>query len=349
MSTEKLELRYLDLKNDICAQIYKGTYENGKRIPSERQLAMDYDVSRITVRKALELLEEESLIRREVGNGTLVQYRNWGNETPLDMFALVAPSKNPFFSSFIAEFQKIAWEHDALLLYVEIPENTSLEDCLFRLYRKNIKNAIVWSDDQSVDEEKLLRLRSIGMNFVFFDTDDGYPYADCVYLDNEDAIKKLIANSKKTYENYLYVGWDNLKISNIKKREDAFQTLCPKGEIIGLPWRRDRKLDEQSLERVAAKIEQLGTQDTLVVCEVGEIGKQLIEYLCEQKQLQVEFAVIDDFEGAEKYPIAIYQQDLAKTAKLIYEKMQAQALSGNAWKAELVTVKGKYYEDASAR
>ena len=56
MSTEKMELRYLDLKNDICAQIYKGTYLNGERIPSERQLALDYDVSRITVRKALELL-----------------------------------------------------------------------------------------------------------------------------------------------------------------------------------------------------------------------------------------------------------------------------------------------------
>lgn len=349
MSTDKLELRYLDLKNDICAQIYKGVYENGKRIPSERQLALDYDVSRITVRKALELLEDENLIRREVGNGTLVQYRNWGNDTTLDMFALVAPSKNPFFSSFIAEFQKIAWEHDALLLYVEIPENSSLEDCLYRLYQKNIKNAIVWSDDQSVEEEKLLRLRSIGMNFVFFDTDDGYPYADCVYLDNEDAIRKLIVNSKKSYKNYLYVGWDNLKISNIKKRENAFQTLCPKGEIIGLPWRRDRKLDEQSLERVAIQIERLGAQDTLVICEVGEIGKQLAEYLYEQQTQYVAMAVIDDFEGAEKYPIAIYQQNLAKTAELIYEKMQAQALGGNAWKAELVTVKGKYYEEASAK
>ena len=46
------ELRYLELKNKICYQIYNGVYEDGERIPSERQLAADYDVSRITVRKA---------------------------------------------------------------------------------------------------------------------------------------------------------------------------------------------------------------------------------------------------------------------------------------------------------
>lgn len=344
MSTDKLELRYLDLKNDICAQIYKGVYENGKRIPSERQLALDYDVSRITVRKALELLEDENLIRREVGNGTLVQYRNWGNETALDMFALVAPSKNPFFSSFIAEFQKIAWEHDALLLYVEIPENSSLEDCLYRLYQKNIKNAIVWSDDQSVDEEKLLRLRSIGMNLVFFDTDDGYPYADCVYLDNEDAIRKLIANAKKSYKNYLYVGWDNLKISNIEKREEAFKILCPTGELLRIPWRRDRKMEQEAMEWVEEYLIKYGCEDTLLICEVGEIGKQLAEHFYEQQKQQVAMVVIDDFEGAEKYPISIYQQNLTKTAALIYEKMQLQSLSGSDWKAECVTVKGIYRE-----
>ena len=345
MSTEKMELRYLDLKNDICAQIYKGTYLNGERIPSERQLALDYDVSRITVRKALELLEEEDLIKREVGNGTIVNYRNWGNETTLDLFALVAPSKNPFFSSFIAEFQKIAWEHDALLLYVEIPENTSLEDCLYRLYQKNIKNAVVWPDDQNVDEEKLLRLRSIGMNLVFFDTDDGYPYADCVYLDNEDAIKKLIANSKKAYKKYLYIGWDKMEIRNIQKREDAFKALCPKGEVIRLPWRRDRKLTEESLKRVAAHVEIMGltgADSSLIICGVGELGQQVSEYLYDQKQMKVSLAVIDNFEGSEKYSVSIYQQDLAKTAEVIYEKMRNQTVEGKLWKAELVTVKGVY-------
>ena len=58
---ESTELRYVDLKNYICRQIYEGVYQDGEKIPSERQMAADYEVSRITVRKALELLEEEEL------------------------------------------------------------------------------------------------------------------------------------------------------------------------------------------------------------------------------------------------------------------------------------------------
>ena len=150
MAEQKTELRYLDLKNDICKQIYLGTYGDGDHIPSERQLTVDYNVSRITVRKALELMEEEQLIRREVGNGTILQYRNWGNPTPLDILALVAPSKNPFFSRFIARFQQIAWEQGSLLLYVEVPKNSSLEDSLLRLYQRDIRNAVIWPDDQTL-------------------------------------------------------------------------------------------------------------------------------------------------------------------------------------------------------
>ena len=55
---ESTELRYVDLKNYICRQIYEGVYQDGEKIPSERQMAADYEVSRITVLKALALLEE---------------------------------------------------------------------------------------------------------------------------------------------------------------------------------------------------------------------------------------------------------------------------------------------------
>lgn len=340
MDNKKSELRYLDLKSDICEQIYKGTYLNGERIPSERQLTLDYDVSRITVRKALELLEEESLIKREVGNGTILQYRNWGNETSLDMLALVAPSKNPFFSKFIAEFQKIAWEQDALLLYVEVPENTSLEDCLFRLYQKNIRNAVIWPDDQEINKEKLLRLRSIGMNFVFFDTDDGYPYADCVYLDNEEAMRKLISMAPKAYKKYYYVGWDKIDIANIQKREGAFRGLAPEGQVIRIPWRRDRKISRKDLQLIEGQIQE--TRECVIVCGAGEIGQQIAEYFTELGKTAFSMAVIDEFEGSEKYEVAVCEQNLAKTAEVIYKQMKKQISEGSEWHAELATVKGIY-------
>lgn len=342
MASEAAELRYLDLKKNLCYQIYKGVYADGEKIPSERQLALDYNVSRITVRKALELLEEDNLIRREVGNGTLVQLRNKGNETTLDTVALVAPSKNPFFVDFIAEFQKTAWQHDTLLLYVEVPERTGLEDCLYQLYRKDIRNAVVWPDDQAVDAGKLLRLRSIGMNLVFFDTDDAYPYADCVFLDNEDAVKKLIQGQDKVYDKYLYIGWDKLSISNVKKRENTFRSLCPESPVLRISWRRDRQVGDSDGYKIREAIASM--EGGMILCNTGELGQrtaELVETMGMHKK--VTLSVIDDFEGASHYPVSIYQQDLGKIAEKIYEQLENQIKKNREWKAQNCAIKGKYF------
>lgn len=340
MAEQKTELRYLDLKNDICKQIYLGTYGDGEHIPSERQLAMDYNVSRITVRKALELMEEEKLIRREVGNGTILQYRNWGNPTPLDILALVAPSKNPFFSRFIARFQQIAWEQGSLLLYVEVPKNSSLEDCLFRLYQRDIRNAVIWPDDQKLQLEKLLRLRSIGMNLVFFDTDDGFPYGDCVHLDNSEAVGRLMEEAGSAYEQYVYVGWDKLDISNVRKREEAFRTRKPEGRVIHVPWRRDRQIRKENLEAVPAQLPLL--DKTMILCGTGEIGQQLAELLWERDMMPGKLAVVDAFEGAGKYPVSIYEQDLKEMAHIIFGQLKKQVQAGSLWQAERIAVAGIY-------
>lgn len=341
------ELRYLDLKNYLCRQIYEGAFQNGEKIPSERQLALDYEVSRITVRKALEILEAEDLVVREVGNGTRVTLRNYGNETSLDMIALVAPSKNPFFSRFIAEFQKCVWSHDALLLYVEAPANTSLEDCLYRLYSKNIRNAVVWPDDLPVNMEKLMRLRSIGMNLVFFDTDDALPYADSVFLDNEDAVRTLLQNQKKQHKNSLYISWDKREISNLRKREDAFRQMQPESQVLSIPWSRSRKISKEGLEQIKAQINQM--EEGLILCGTGELGRQMEECLWQVKNEKAReafsLAFIDDVEGFRYYPIARYNQNLEQISEKIYQRLKAQTTEGRSWKAKAWHVPGDYILD----
>lgn len=67
MGTRK-KLRYEELRDTL-----KAAYENSGKLtpmPSERELSEAYEVSRPTVRKALELLEEEQNIIRIQGKGT---------------------------------------------------------------------------------------------------------------------------------------------------------------------------------------------------------------------------------------------------------------------------------------
>lgn len=64
----KTQRIYLLLKE----QILKGVVPAGQRLPSEPQLAETHRLSRVTIRRALEGLERDGLIRRQPGAGTFV-------------------------------------------------------------------------------------------------------------------------------------------------------------------------------------------------------------------------------------------------------------------------------------
>jgi DNA-binding GntR family transcriptional regulator len=63
---------YNDLAQNIRDAITAGKWKPGSRLPTELELAGKHTVSRITVRHALQLLEEEGLIRRRPKLGTFV-------------------------------------------------------------------------------------------------------------------------------------------------------------------------------------------------------------------------------------------------------------------------------------
>ena len=140
-------------------------------------------------------------------------FHNSGNPADLDMIVLVSPARNPFFSEFIGRFQAYAETKGTLVLYVEKPKSEGLEKSLYRLYKRGLRNAVVWLEDLQVDRKKLQRLRAIGMNLVFFDSDRGLPYADCVALNNERSVSTLYQALKEAgYKRIIYIGWDMMDI-----------------------------------------------------------------------------------------------------------------------------------------
>jgi len=58
----------------IRDKILSGTYPNGALIPTEKQLEQTFNVSRITVKRALDELAKEGLVSRQRGRGTMVTF-----------------------------------------------------------------------------------------------------------------------------------------------------------------------------------------------------------------------------------------------------------------------------------
>ncbi|MGJ3263260.1 MAG: GntR family transcriptional regulator [Salinarimonas sp.] len=63
---------YLQLAEQIRARVAEGAIRVGDAVPSERELSLLGGVSRVTVRKALDLLLREGLLSRRQGSGTYV-------------------------------------------------------------------------------------------------------------------------------------------------------------------------------------------------------------------------------------------------------------------------------------
>ncbi len=63
---------YHQLKQIVRAEIERGMYQPGERIPAESEWIQRYGISRITVRQALDELEAEGVVVRRHGKGTYV-------------------------------------------------------------------------------------------------------------------------------------------------------------------------------------------------------------------------------------------------------------------------------------
>ena len=77
-------LKYYDLMEQLHGKIMSGEIRPGEKLPSENELSAEYGVSRQTVRKALQILQNEGYIYAEHGRGTFCS----------EMLRHTMPSKN---------------------------------------------------------------------------------------------------------------------------------------------------------------------------------------------------------------------------------------------------------------
>lgn len=64
--------RYIQVYSVIRDWVYQGTVKPGHRLPTESELCTLFAVSRITTRKAVDMLVDEALVVRQPGRGTFV-------------------------------------------------------------------------------------------------------------------------------------------------------------------------------------------------------------------------------------------------------------------------------------
>ena len=331
------------LRRHIRERIFRGDYADGEKLPPERALAESLGISRVTVRRALAQLAAEGIVSRQQGSGNRVSLSLAGHSGTMDLIAVLAHAQNAFFASFIDCFQRTAEASDTLVLFKQTPPGERLEDSLFKLLQKDIRNAVIWLEDQRVDRESIRRLRGLGMNMVFFDAAGPSPYADGVLLDNDDAVTSLYrALAARCGGPLDYVGWDDDAIVSAREREDVFRRLAPAGAAVRrIAWSERARLDEAAA-RLAAEIGSSPTRPQAVLCGDGEIGVAMRRALLAAGLAGLAVASPDDYPQSRALSITVYRQDFARMAQQTYQCLTRQNQPG--WGAATLRVKGELIE-----
>ncbi len=81
MNNQKKIAKYKMIENDILGKINSGFYSKEQLIPTEQELAKEYDVSRVTVRQATNNLVAKGYLIRNQGSGTFVAEPSHINRT----------------------------------------------------------------------------------------------------------------------------------------------------------------------------------------------------------------------------------------------------------------------------
>ncbi len=183
--------KYSQLKEIIREKIKKKELKPLDKIPSEEDIANDYEVSRGTVRQALAELMNEGIIYREQGRGTFVSDRKRRRTFTLGF--IVPDIANPFFSELARVIQKEAQKLEYNVLYYNTADNLSQEEkSLKMLIKKRVDGVIIIPILKQKEKKVLQKLKENEIPFVYLNRYLDEPPSDYVIIDNAYGVKKAV-------------------------------------------------------------------------------------------------------------------------------------------------------------
>jgi DNA-binding LacI/PurR family transcriptional regulator len=322
----------------VLKAIMEGKYGAGDTIPSEREMARQIGISRVTVRRAYAQLEKASILKRQQGHGTAIATGARGCTEDIRYIGMLT-AWGPFGMSFLRALEAGASSSDALLVIrVTDGRREQEEAAAMDLVAKGIRNLVIWLHASDYRQTTYERLRVVGANMVFFDRVRPRDIADFVGMDNRKAIRSLIEQGLKDgCESFDFVGYGNSHADSELERLDAFRSLCSERGVRyvchEVPYGRGT---EKSLRK--AQMEGLGAgQRPGVVCVHDALALQVRSVLGETPRLYS----IDGTPAAVAAGITTVEQPLAQMAKVALQMLKEQQTKGADWRAREVRIDGR--------
>jgi GntR family transcriptional regulator of arabinose operon len=181
--------RYYQVYVSLEERIRSGEFAPGEALPSERQLVLDYGVSRITIVKALDLLVRDNLVERQHGRGNFVLEHT----DPLSCmencriaFCVPTPSESYIFSTLMGA-TRVAMRNRIQLQVVAVDANEEEVKAIHDVVASGADGVILFSRSTLLNAALYAELQEKQFPFVMVDRYCPDVPTDRVLFDDERA------------------------------------------------------------------------------------------------------------------------------------------------------------------
>lgn len=127
-NVKRTKIKHKEIYDTYCKAILEGKYRPGEKIPTEKEIAAEFNASRPTVGRAMRDLEQHGMLLRRQGSGTFVRKAThsrtqtfgilipWQGEDSLD-------SNTSIFASMVPELSRVSSRNGYTLLLNESPRD----------------------------------------------------------------------------------------------------------------------------------------------------------------------------------------------------------------------------------
>lgn len=239
------EPMYKKIYDDLLNGIREGTYPPGGRLPSEKELMELYQVSRITVKKALEILAYRGCILRKPGKGSfvvfqsnlekalqgedIIQEEQEEGEAAADSSQIVGVIFDSFNVSFGCELVKgVEYEcrkRGLLMLFRCTYGSKEAENCAIReMIQHGAKGLILMCSQGEVYNETVLELYMNKYPLILLDREMAGISLPVVTTDNYKASCELVSKLiEEGHKKICFVSHSSLNTTTVKERFNGYR------------------------------------------------------------------------------------------------------------------------------
>ncbi|MDI3548781.1 MAG: GntR family transcriptional regulator, arabinose operon transcriptional repressor [Halanaerobiales bacterium] len=179
---------YQQIREHILDKIKRGIYKPGEAIPTERELCKNLDVSRYTVRRAIQELVHEGHLYRVQGSGTFV----FDNTNAFEHFGssigvILTHCEHEMEANILSGIENIIQEKGFRMTFVSSHDDYQREaEYIHRMRLNGVKGLIIMPAEDQKESNAITDLKNEKFPFVLVDRRLQDCETDCVMSDNID-------------------------------------------------------------------------------------------------------------------------------------------------------------------